>query len=91
MTAQEEKGKMTREILPICVSTYEALCACAEENAEVIYVWRNLHEEMKEKVENTLREFGYVLPGLSTPYGLLFAKKGINLYRTEIAGAEWIF
>ena len=82
---------MERDILPIGVSTYEALCACAEKNVEVIYVWRDLYEEMKEKVEFTLKKSRYALPGLSTPYGLLFAKKGIDLYRTGILGAEWIF
>ncbi len=82
---------MKREVLPVGASTYEALCTCTAKNVEIIYVWRDLYEEMKEKVEQTLKESGYALPGLLAPYGLLFAKKGIDLYRTGIIGAEWIF
>ena len=82
---------MERDILPIGASTYEALCICVEADVEIIHIYRELYEEMKGKVRRTLRKHGYSLSALPTRSGLLFAKKGIDLYRTGIIGAEWIF
>ena len=82
---------MERDILPICVTTYEALCICAEQDVEVIYILREAYEEMEEKAEPKLRKHKYKLPGFPTRNGLLFAKKGIDLYQTGIIGAQWIF
>lgn len=82
---------MERDILPFGASTYEALCTCVEADVEIIHVCRELYEEMKGKVKRTLRKYGYSLSPLPTRNGLLFAKKGIDLYRTGIIGAEWMF
>ncbi len=82
---------MERDILPFGASTYEALCTCVEADVEIIHVCRELYEEMKGEVRRTLRKHGYSLSALSTRNGLLFAKKGIALYRTGIVGAEWMF
>ena len=82
---------MERDILPFDASTYEALCACVEADVEIIHIYIGLYEEMKGEVRHILRKHGYSLSALPTRNGLLFAKKGIDLYGTGIIGAEWLF
>ena len=77
---------MEREVFPIMVSTYEALCDCIENNVIVIYVFRAFYRENKERVEQCLGDNGYKMANFRSGWGVFFAK-GMILRQKDIPDA----
>ncbi len=63
-----------KRILPITVTTYEALCICVEQRVELIYVTFELWEEEKDRIWQTLKKHRYRLAKLPARNGWFYIR-----------------
>lgn len=66
---------MDEKVLPIMITTYEAFCACMEENVKAVYISVEVFAEHVGRVYQVLEERGYEIPGLPIGRGALFVKE----------------
>ena len=62
---------MKKKILPVMALTYQALCACMEQEVNVIYVATEIYTE---NIRSMLEKNGYHSTGEPLKRGILFAK-----------------
>ena len=75
---------MREKILPVIVTTYEALCTCLEENVRVIYAFKEFYTANTEQISQALMEYGYEMSDIPTNRGVFFVK-GLNIKDSEIS------
>ncbi len=68
---------MDEIIIPIGVSTYEALCSCVAENARIIHIWNTLYVLHTEEIQQLLTQYGYILTDIPARRGVLCMKEPV--------------
>lgn len=65
---------MGRKVLPVMALTYEAFCACIEQNIEVIHIDMEIYKAYAEEIRQKLEENGYDTKGFPARRGVFFAR-----------------
>ena len=62
------------EVLPVMVTTYEALCSCVRSKEELLWLSNNLYWDDKERMDRILSNGGYKYTPISARNGMFFAR-----------------
>lgn len=81
---------MRKKVLPVMALTYEAFCACIEQNVEVIYVDMVIYKAYVDEIYHQLKEHGYNIKGYAAKRGVFFTR-GVDVSCCEISNPYQLF
>ena len=63
-----------KKLIPIMVTTYEALCACATEKTRLIYVTFGLWDTDWDRIGPIMEMYGYRIASLPARHGMFYIR-----------------